>query len=35
VATHVVLLRRGRVARQESRDFSETELRALYQEATT
>jgi heme exporter protein A len=35
VATQVVLLRRGRVTRQEARSFSETELRALYQEATS
>lgn len=35
VATQVVLLRRGRVSRQEARAFSEAELRALYQEATS
>lgn len=34
VATQLIVLRRGRVSRQEVRGFSEDELRALYQEAT-
>ncbi len=34
VATQLIVLRRGRVSRQEVRGFSENELRGLYQEAT-
>jgi len=35
VATHVVVLRRGRVARDETRaGFSADEVRAIYEEAT-
>jgi ABC-type multidrug transport system ATPase subunit len=35
VATHVVILRRGRVARDETRaSFSADEVRAIYEEAT-